>query len=43
MMNCYVRKRERKCRVAKARDVQGRGKVQDAGGIREVTELAMEA
>lgn len=43
MMNCYVRKREKKCPVAKARDVQGRGKVQDAGGIREVTELAMEA
>ena len=41
MMNCLSGKRERKCRAAKARDVQDQGKVQYAGGIREVT--AMEA
>ena len=29
--------------MAKARDVQDQGKVQDAGEIREVTESAMEA
>lgn len=43
MINCFVRKTERKCWVAKARDVQDQGKVQDAGEIREVTESAMEA
>ena len=41
MMNCLSGKKERKCRAAKARDVQDQGKVQYAGGIREVT--AMEA